>query len=242
MDKKTTTMKNSTSKIKQRVVLYHIISPIDSKQFTEIQTSGYFKPSENALGGQSDGYYFFTTHQGAQYHIDSNKDMWKSGVDKNAYIVECEIDMDDVKYPIWKLDYEAMQDFLFDMIYNAALEQDIICEDIKITALDSKKLALSYKKKFSRISGFSADIHSGLVEKIADYLYKNNLNFRNAYDKLLKDVLSGNGDDKELYAIKTTQKQKISKMTKIEKEQQNIQTVTQSPIDKFLSRYGRGRR
>ena len=168
--------------------------------------------------------------------------MWKSGVDKNAYIAECEIDMDDVKYPNWKLDYEAMQDFLFDMIYNAALEQDIICEDIKITALDSKKLALSYKKKFSRISGFSADIHSGLVEKIADFLYKNNSNFRNAYDKLLKDVLSGNGDDKELYAIKTTQKQKISKMTKIEKEQQNTQTVTQSQIDKFLSRYGRGRR
>jgi hypothetical protein len=58
----------------------------------------------------------------------------------------------------------------------------------------------------------------------------------------LKDVLSGNGDDKELYAIKTTQKQKISKMTKIEKEQQNTQTVTQSQIDKFLSRYGHGRR
>ena len=242
MNKKTIKIQNATDKIKQMVTLYHIISPIDLQKFNEIQTCGYFKPSENALGGQTNGYYFFTTYQGAQYHIDSNKDIWEKSPDKDAYIVECEININDIKYPIWKLDYEATQDFLFDMIYDAAKEQDIIFDDIKVSALDAKRLALSYKGKFSRIKNFSADIHSGLVEKIADYLYKYNNNFRNSYDGLLKDMLNGNGDNKELYAIKTTQKQKIARITKIENEPINTPTITQSPIDKFLSRYGRGRR
>ncbi len=241
MDKKTIKIQNATNKIKQRIVLYHVLSPINQQQFNQIKESGYFKPSENALGGQSNGYYFFTTRQGAQYHIDSNKDMWEKGADKNAYIVECEIDRDDVKYPIWKLDYEAMQDFLFDMIYMVAQKHSINFDGLEIKVANDKKLEISDNGKFSRISSFSADIHSGLVERIADYLYKNNSNFKNAYDKLLQDVFAGNGNNQELYAVKTSKKQKITNITKIE-----IKTPEQQPqnsqINKFFARYGRTRR
>ena len=225
----------------QKVVLYHVITPINQQQFSQIEKSGYFEPSKNALGGQSDGHYFFTTKKGVDYHVKTTKDTWGQDVDKHAYIVECETDASAVKYPDWKLDYEATQDFLFDMIYNVAIKHDIKFDNIEIKALEGKKLALSYDGTFSRIKSFSPDKHTGVIEKVADFLYNHDATFKSEYDKLLQDVLLGVGDDQELYAIKTQHKQKITKVIEIENEPVAASPIN-SQIDKFLSRYGRGKR
>ena len=235
-------MKNGIDNIKQRkIVLYHIISPISHQRFAQIKESGYFESSKNALGGQVDGYYFFTTKQGAEYHIKTNKATWEQDIKKHAYLVECEVNADDVKYPNWKLDYEATQDFLFDMIYNVALKHDIKFDGIEIKALDGKKLSVSYNGAFSRIKSFSPDKHTGMIEKIADFLYKTDKEFKSEYDKLLQDMLRGRGDNQELYAIKTVNKQKITKITEIENEPVTTVPVN-SQINKFLSRYGHTKR
>lgn len=242
MNTKVEKIKKGIDNVKQRkIVLYHVISPISQQQFAQIKESGFFESSKNALGGQIDGYYFFTTKQGAEYHIKTNKDTWKQDIKKHAYLVECEVNADDVKYPNWKLDYEATQDFLFDMIYNVAIKHDIKFDGVEIKALEGKKLSISYKGTFSRIKSFSADKHSGIIEKTADFLYKHDNQFRSEYDKLLQDMLQGRGDNQELYAIKTLNKQKITKITEIENEPVTA-TPVNSQIDKFLSRYGRSKR
>lgn len=224
----------------QELVIYHVISPIDKKTFAEIENRGYFEQSKGALGGQSDGYYFFTTNKGVNNHIETQKDVWEYSDDKDAYVVECKIDARSIKYPDWKLDYEATQDFFFDMIYEAASEKKIKFDSIEINAVDGKKLEISYNGKFSRIKNFCANDHSGLIEKTADFLYKHDENFKRSYDALLQDVFLGIGENQELYAVKTTTKPDIIKITKIEKE--TVKEQARSQIDKFLSRYSRNRR
>lgn len=242
MNTKAEKLKKGTDKLKQqKVVLYHVISPIDQQLFTQIKKSGYFEPSKNALGGQSDGYYFFATKKGADYHIKTTKDTWKHDVGKRAYIVECETYANTIKYPDWKLDYEATQDFLFDMIYNAAIKHSIKFDDIEIMAEEGKKLSIAYNGTFSRIKSFSPDKHTGVIETIADFLYNHDNVFKSEYDKLLQDILRGVGDNQELYAIKTLHKQKITKITEIENDPIAV-SPTNSQIDKFLSRYGRSKR
>ena len=242
MNVKVEKMQKAINKMEQhKFVLYHIIGPISQQQLMNLQKQGCFDPSKNALGGQSDGYYFFTTNVGVQHHIENNKDAWGNDTDRNAYIVECEIDADTIKYPIWKLDYEAMQDFLFDMIYDAAHESLIKFDDVEIQYAEDRKLIVSYNGKFSRIKNFCANNHSGLIEKVSDFLYKNNTQFRKAYDKLLMDVFQGRGEHQELYAVKTLKAHKITKITKIETKADKAVKID-SQIDKFLSRYGRHRR
>ena len=90
---------------------------------------------------------------------------------------------------------------------------------------------------YSRLSGFVPDKHSGLVEKIADYLYSHNARFKQQYDKLLTDVFLGYGDNQELFAVKASTPQKITKITKMETEPPTP-TISNSQINKFLSRYG----
>ena len=241
-DRKIRKNENCIKKYKtEKIVVYHVIEPIDEQTLAQIKNSGYFNPSNNALGGQSNGYYFFTTHIGATHHVETNKDSWDFGDNKHAYIFECEIDSDTVKYPVWKLDYEAMQDFLFDMIVDAARDKKIKFNSTEITTTDDGKLTILENNKFSKISAFSPDRHSGLVEKIADFLYKHNSKFKNNYDKLLNDVFFGVGENKELYAVKTTTKHKITNITQLDNMAQKSPAQTNSQIDKFFARYGKRR-
>ena len=238
MDDKVSKFKNAENSVKSGLItLYHVIVPVTDKQFAQIQSNGYFNPSQNALGGQSNGYYFFTTVQGAKNHIETNQDLWDTTNDKHAYLAECTVNLDSVKYPDWKLDYESMQDFLFDMIYDAACTQSIKFDDIEISAGDDKKLIILNNGKFSRIKNFCANDHSGLIEQVTDFLYNHDKHFKTAYDKLLRDVLSGIGENKELYAIKTTKRQKITKLTRIEHAQHAQTNHDNSQINKFLARY-----
>lgn len=238
---KTENIRKAIDKVnQQKVVLYHVISPIDEQKLNSIEKNGCFDISKNALGGQSDGYYFFTTRQAAEYHIDTNKDVWVYGGGKNAYLVECETDLNSVKYPDWQLDYEATQDFLFDIIHDFARERSIVFDDVKIEAPDKNKLNILVNGTFFRITNFNADKHSGLIEKTVDFLYNHNEKFKHTYDNLLKNIMTGNISDKELCAVKTVFKQKITKITKI--EQNDVQkTPDNSQIEKFLARYGRNR-
>ena len=243
MTQKSEKIKTATQNIKShKIVLYHILEPINQQQIQQIKANGYFEPSKSALGGQSNGYYFFTTHGGATHHIETNRDSWVYGDDKHAYIIECEIDLNDVKYPIWKLDYEAMQDFLFDMIVDSGRKQKIKFNNIEIGVTDDNKLTILENKKFSKIKSFSADKHSGLVEQIADFLYTHNSEFKNTYDKLLQDVFMGVGENLELYAVKTTQKQKITNITQLDDKPVNTPVKTMSQSDKFWARYGKRNR
>lgn len=242
MNTKTTKMQNAIDNMKsQMITLYHVIKPIDEQNFEIINKTGYFNPSQNALGGQSDGYYFFTTKSGANHHIENMRDTWEKSPKLHAYIVETQINLNDVKYPTWKIDYEAMQDFMFDIIYDAVYGNDIKFDNIQINA-DNNKITINHDGKFERIKQFNANNHSGLVEKIADYLYKHNQKFKNAYDKLLIDMFDENAKNVELYAIKTTKKYKITKITKIDDEKPIVKTPTISQTDKFFARYGKTRR
>lgn len=238
MDNKILKLKQATAKVK-KITLYHIITPINDEQFAQMQHDGFFNPSKNALGGQSNGYYFFTTYDGVEHHIKTMRDTWDLSNNKHVYIVECEINMDDIKYPNWKLDYEATQDFLFDMIYNVALIQKIKFDGIEIS-VDNKKLNINVNGKFSRISEFNAN-HSGLIEQIADYLYKHNKQFQNEYDELLLNVFTGKGKNPELYAVKTTEQQKIANVIRIENKSTPLQPANDSQINKFFARYGKSR-
>ena len=232
---------NKIEKSEQRIV-YHIIAPKYKEQIEEIKKD-YFKPSENALGGQSNGHYFFTNMIAVNHHINDTKEQWKLS-NKNIYLVECAVDSHTVKYPTWKLDYEAMQDFLFDMIYDAACEHPIKFENIEIKAENNHMLGLSVNGNFKRIREFTANYHSGIIEQIADHLYKNNTNFCNAYDKLLQDALFGRGDNQELYAIKTLTKPKIINIVPIETQSHDTPNITQSgpsQIDKFRARYSKSK-
>ena len=55
---------------------------------------------------------------------------------------------------------------------------------------------------------------------------------------LLHDAFVGNGENLELYAVKTEQKLKIINITKIENELPTQPAPSNSQINKFLSRYG----
>lgn len=168
------------------------------------------------------------------------QDTWGNDNNKNAYLAETEVDLSYVHYPTWKLDYEAMQDFLFDMIYDVARQSEIKFSGIKISATNNKFLTVTNNGVYSRLSGFVPDKHSGLVERIVDYLYSHNTGFKQKYDKLLNDVFLGRGDNQELFAVKTSMPQKITKITKLEIEPATP-TVSNSQINKFLSRYGKRR-
>ena len=234
-------LKSATDKIKSKeIILYHVITPIDDATFNQIKQSGYFNPSHNALGGQSNGYYFFTNRQAAEYHIETMQDTWETDPAKRAYLAECKINLADVKYPDWQLDYEAMQDFLFDMILDAAKNNPISFDDIKISASENKTMQLSVNGKFSRIKSFNASNHSGIVERVSEFLYQNNKDFRRKYDDLLNEVFCGTGENQNLYAVKTKTKHKITNLTKIE-QTPNTTIATNSQINKFLSRYGKKR-
>ena len=220
-----------------KIILYHVITPIDEAEFQRIRQSGYFNPSRGALGGQSNGYYFFTTRQGAQNHIQTMKDSWEITPGKSAYIAECEINPADIQYPKWMLDYEAMQDFMFDMIYDAARRTPIKFDGTEIKAMDKKALEITANGKFSRIRNFCANDHSGLIEKVADYLYVHDTEFKQKYNKLLNEAFLGTGDNQNLYAVKTKEKQKITKITKIGNEPDTISQSKNSQISKFMERY-----
>lgn len=241
MNTTTEKLKSATDKIKSKsVTLYHIITPIDDATFNQIKQSGYFNPSKNALGGQSNGYYFFTNRQAAEHHIETMQDTWETAPAKRAYLAECKIDFSAVKYPEWQLDYEAMQDFLFDMILDAAKNNTISFDDIKISAIDNKTMQLSVNGKFSRIRKFNPNSHSGIVERVSEFLYQNNKDFRRKYDDLLNEAFCGTGENQNLYAVKTKTKQKITNITKIE-QTPTVAVAPSSQISKFLSRYGKKR-
>lgn len=234
-------LQRATGKIKSRkIVLYHVFSQINDAEFNQIKQSGVIGVSKSALGGQSNGAYFFTTRIGATNHIKEMQGIWENTNNKNAYLAETEVDLSDAHYPTWKLDYEAMQDFLFDMIYDAARQSEIKFSGIKVSATNNNILTVTNNGVYSRLSGFVPEKHSGLVEKIADYLYSHNVGFKQQYDKLLTDVFLGYGDNQELFAVKTSMPQMITKITKIEKEPA-VDTISNSQINKFLSRYGKRR-
>ncbi len=238
MNEKATQFHQGSKQLKSdKIILYHIITPINESDFQKIKQSGYFNPSRSALGGQSNGYYFFTTYQGAQNHIQTMKDGWESTPGKSAYIAECEINPTDIQYPKWMLDYEAMQDFMFDMIYDSATKTPIKFDRIEIKALDKKGLEIVTDGKFSRIKNFCANDHSGLIEKIADYLYAHDIEFKQKYNNLLNEAFFGLGNNQNLYAVKTKEKQKITKITKIENEPATIPQGKNSQISKFMERY-----
>lgn len=228
---------------KTKIILYHIIAPKYDEQIEEIKQSGTFKPSQNALGGQSNGYYFFTNMTAVNNHLNETKQSWKETPNKTAYIAECEVKPDTIKYPEWKLDYEAMQDFMFDLIYDAAHRQTIKHKNITITATDKHSLKIITGNKFKQIRQFNANEHSGIIEKIADHLYQHDNEFQIAYDRLLQDALYKHGNNSELYAIKTQTPQTITKITPIEKTAQNTvpQQNTTSQIDKFRARYNKSK-
>ncbi|MBQ1927976.1 MAG: hypothetical protein II179_02825, partial [Alphaproteobacteria bacterium] len=103
------------------ITLYHLISqPMDAEQAVS-----YGLKAENImakrvpLGNQSGGAFFFTTQSGIENHSKEMQSQVGLNVEskKNLYMVTAKVDSDSIKYPQWQLDYEAMRDDIFDLIF-----------------------------------------------------------------------------------------------------------------------------
>ena len=190
------------------------------------------------LGNQSNGFFFFTTRCAADNHakFQQEKKSLTTVSQTNLYLITAEINIDDVRYPVWQLDYEAMRDYFFDLLLNRAIVAPIGFLDVKIMAVN-KTLQIQDGNKFMKLREFTPE-HSGLIEKIVAFLYLKDKNFQTEYNNLLHNVLIGDksNDDTTAFAIKTI---KCPHLLSCEKIENTIQPIQSSQIAKWYDRYNR---
>lgn len=218
------------------ITLYHLIAqPMDSSQAAACRLDAESIVSKRVpLGNQSGGAFFFTTQNGIENHSKEMQGQFglNKASEKNLYIVTAKIDEEKIKYPQWQLDYEAMRDDLFDLIFARASITPVKFGDVNISVVNGV-LQVQDGKKFMRLRSFAPE-HSGLIERIVEYLYNNESSFRAKYDKLLHDVIMGIGNDTTYYAVKTTECPLLLSCVKSE----NVLPVIQSSqISKWNQRY-----
>ena len=191
-------------------------------------------PPVAPLGGQSNGFFFFTTRHGADNHAKFQQELKSltTASTTNLYMTTAQIDNTDIKYPTWQLDYEATRDCFFELFLNYTAQKPIKFQDVIISA-NNKTLQIQDGKKFMRLREFAPE-HSGLIEKVVAYLYTQNKTFQIEYNRLLQNVIMGNGDDTTGFAVKTTKCPPLLSCTKINN---TIQPIQSSQIAKWFDRY-----
>ena len=218
------------------ITLYHLISqPMDAEQ-----AISYGLKAENImakrvpLGNQSGGAFFFTTQTGIENHSKEMQSQVGLNVEskKNLYMVTAKVDLDSIKYPQWQLDYEAMRDDLFDLIFARVNIAPIEFDNVNVSVV-SDTLQIKDGEKFMRLRSFAPE-HSGLIERIVKYLYNKESMFKVKYDNLLRDVVMGVGQDTEYYAVKTMNCPRLLSCVKLEN---TIPVVKSSQIAKWNQRY-----
>jgi hypothetical protein len=220
-----------------KVTIYHLTKPMTEEQaaiFASDLNKNIALPPKMPLGDQSNGFFFFTTRQGADNHAkfqQETKSLTTSSL-LNLYLVTAQIETKDVKYPTWQLDYEATRDYFFELFFNRAKIKPIKFQDV-IVSTNNKTLQIQNGKKFMKLREFLPE-HSGLIEKIVAALYLTDKSFKNEYNQLLQKVLLDNEDDAIFFAIKTT---KCPNLLSCEKIANTIQPVQSSQIAKWFNRY-----
>ena len=222
-------------------IIYHLTKPMTPDQaaaFSKDLNKNIVLPPIEPLGGQSNGFFFFTTQQGADNHskFQQEYNSLTTASATNLYLTTAQIDTKDVKYPDWQLDYEATRDYFFDLFLKYYDSESIKFQDV-IVSVNNKILQIQDGKKFMRLREFGPE-HSGLIEKIVKYLYPRDKKFQFEYDKLLHTVITGQGKDTTSFAIKTT---KCPPFLSCEKIDNTIQPIQSSQIAKWFDRYKKGR-
>lgn len=222
-----------------KVTIYHLTKPMTADAaaiFAADLNKNIKLPPRAPLGGQSNGYFFFTTRDSADNHAVFQQETKSLTTDSetNLYMIKSLVDINTIKYPTWQLDYEATKDLFFEIIFNRANISPIKFGDIVISATD-KALQIQIGKNFKRLREFKPE-HSGLIEKIVVHLYKTEKTFKNKYDNLLQDIIMGRGDDITAFAIKTT---KCPNLISCEKVENTIQPLKTSQIAKWCAKYHR---
>lgn len=220
-----------------KVNIYHLTKPMTEEQaaiFAGDLNKNITPPPTMPLGNQSNGFFFFTTRQGADNHAkfqQETKSLTTSSL-LNLYLITAQIETKDVKYPTWQLDYEATRDYFFELFFNHANVKPIKFQDI-VVSTNNKTLQIQNGKKFIKLREFAPE-HSGLIEKIVVALYLTDKNFKDEYNQLLQNVILGNDDDTTSFAVKTT---KCPTLLSCEKIANTIQPVQSSQIAKWFNRY-----
>lgn len=223
----------------QKITLYHLTKPMTPEQvaiFASDLNKNITLPPTMPLGNQSNGFFFFTTRDGVDNHIkfQQEKKSLTTASATNLYLTTAQIDLKDAKYPNWQLDYEATRDYFFDLFLKYFTATQSKFQGITIS-VNKNTLQIQNGEKFMRLREFGAE-HSGLIEKLVQYLYLKDKNFQIEYNKLLQDIMTGKGDDTTGFAVKTT---KCPILLSCEKIENTIQPVQSSQIAKWFNRYSK---
>ena len=120
------------------IKLYHIISnPMTAEQAADYKlTAESIESKQTPLGNQSGGYFFFTTRDGVADHAKFIQETSGLTTDsnKNIYVVQAKVDINDIKYPAWQLDYEATRDYFFGLLLARAAIAPIQFDNITRSA------------------------------------------------------------------------------------------------------------
>ena len=229
--------KSGKIKNMSKVTIYHLTKPMTAEQaaaFSSDLNKNIKLPPITPLGNQSNGFFFFTTPQGADNHakFQQEKQSLTTASTSNLYLTTAQVETKDVKYPTWQLDYEATRDYFFKLFFNRANVNPIKFQDITIST-NNKTLQIQDGKKFIKLREFTPE-HSGLIEKIVALLYLTDKNFKTEYNQLLQNVMLGLGDDTTALAVKTT---KCPTLLSCEKIDNTIQPVQSSQIAKWFNKY-----
>ena len=223
----------------KKIKIYHLTKPMTAQQAADfsVDLNANIKlPPIPPLGGQSNGFFFFTTYQAACNHAEFQQETQSltTQSDKNLYMITSNVDISDIKYPNWQLDYEATKDYFFEIFFNRANIVPIKFDDVIISVKDNT-LQIQDGKKFMKLRNFKPE-HSGLIEKIVAYLYNNESVFRQKYDELFTNIVNGQGDNFSIFAIKAKQCPTLNSCDKIENK---IPPVNTSQIKKWHAKYNR---
>jgi len=220
-----------------KVTIYHLTKPMTAEQaadFSSDLNKNIALPPIAPLGNQSNGFFFFTTRQGADNHAKFQQETQSltTSSTSNLYLITAQVDTKDIKYPTWQLDYEATRDYFFELFFNRASVNPIQFQDITIST-NNKTLQIQDGKKFMKLREFAPE-HSGLIEKIVALLYLTDKSFQTEYNQLLQNIMLGRGDDTTAFAVKTT---KCPVLLSCEKIENTIQPVQSSQIAKWFNKY-----
>ncbi|NCB49744.1 MAG: hypothetical protein EOM53_03605 [Alphaproteobacteria bacterium] len=210
------------------------LSPKEAQSIRDTKT---FSADRECLGGQSSGFYFFSTQEGIDSQMEFNETKVKGEAGTSRYILQAEVPVEDIKYPNWKLDTEAMKDPLFKMIFFQAKKQSFTFENITVD-VQRNKLSILKETSYNLYRSFTPDM-SGVVEKIADYLYETRPDFKKTYDTFLSAVAAGKETpfDKSTYALKSTKCPPIIKVEEYHSKPKELEASEPSRIDLFYKKY-----
>lgn len=152
-------------------------------------------------GGQEQGFYVFESKKLAINHLYFLKNNKKRLSDQGGMIVGIKIKEEDLKYPDWQFDYEALADVspLLEKYAASVIKTLLQIETQTLKILSARKtprfgrFEVHYKQKGKLIQKMISPVDPGntgfigVWQKTFDALCNNNPSFKKDYDDLLLD-------------------------------------------------------